>query len=199
MKRETGIIGSGIITAVAASLCCIAPVVSLLAGVGGIASTFSWLEPLRPYLIGLSVIMLGFAWYQKQWATKKDDCGCETATSPKFLQTKTFLVLVTLFAALMIAFPYYSKVFYPKNERQTIAGNKSAIGTVELTISGMSCEACEEEIKHEVYALPGIVNAEVYYQKRNAMITFDSSRINVSAIENAVNATGYKITNSKIK
>ena len=31
----------------------------------GIASTFSWIEPAGTYLIGLSIVVLAFAWYQK--------------------------------------------------------------------------------------------------------------------------------------
>ena len=199
MKKESSIIGTGIITAVAASLCCITPVLALLAGTTGIASAFSWIEPFRPYLIGLTIITLGFAWYQKLKPVEKDECGCDTTGQKKFFQTKMFLGLVTVFAALMIAFPYYSKMFYPKYKKQTVLVDKAIICTAEFKIRGMSCAACQEEVKHEVYKLPGVINADVYYAKRNAIITFDSSKINIKAIENAVNATGYKVTESKIK
>jgi len=56
-------IGAGMLAAIAASLCCITPVLAVLVGLGGIASTFSWLDPLRPYLIGFTVIILGYAFY----------------------------------------------------------------------------------------------------------------------------------------
>ena len=49
----------GVLAAVAASLCCIAPVLALLAGTTGVAATFSWLEPFRPYLIGFTILILG--------------------------------------------------------------------------------------------------------------------------------------------
>jgi len=45
MEKSNKILGVGIFTAVAASLCCITPVLALLAGTSGIASTFSWIEP----------------------------------------------------------------------------------------------------------------------------------------------------------
>ncbi|MEJ7680346.1 MAG: hypothetical protein WKG06_21325 [Segetibacter sp.] len=41
-----------------ASLCCITPVIALLAGSSSIAANFSWIEPARPYLIGLSIAVL---------------------------------------------------------------------------------------------------------------------------------------------
>jgi mercuric ion transport protein len=65
MKTDKKLIGAGLLTAIAASLCCITPVLALIAGTSGLASTFSWLEPFRPYFIGLTILVLGFAWYQK--------------------------------------------------------------------------------------------------------------------------------------
>ena len=53
MKTDKKLIGAGLLTAFAASLCCITPVLALVAGTSGLASSFSWLEPARPYFIGL--------------------------------------------------------------------------------------------------------------------------------------------------
>ena len=110
MKRENKLIGAGLLAAITASLCCITPVLALIAGTSGIASTFSWLEPFRPYLIGLTILVLGFAWYQKLKPQKEIDCECETDEKPKFIQSKKFLGIVTVFAIIMLAFPYYSSI-----------------------------------------------------------------------------------------
>ncbi len=47
---------AGLLTAIAASLCCITPTLALLGGATGLVSSFSWIEPFRPYLIGLTVL-----------------------------------------------------------------------------------------------------------------------------------------------
>ena len=57
------LIGTSIITALTASICCVMPVLAIFAGTAGLASTFSWLAPFRPYLIGIAVIAIGYAWY----------------------------------------------------------------------------------------------------------------------------------------
>src|SRR5258705_6662273 len=168
--------GTGAFTAIAASLCCIAPVLTLIAGSGSIASSFSWIEPARPYLIGITIVVLGFAWYQKLRLQATDDCGCAVDEKPKFLQSKTFLLIVTLFAALIISFPAYAKIFFPKNEKTAIVVEKSNIQIAELNIKGMSCEACEAEVNHEVNKLPGIIQSTVSYEKRNAIVKFDVSK-----------------------
>lgn len=197
MNNENKFIGAGLLTAISASLCCITPVLALIAGTSGIASTFSWLEPFRPYLIGLTVLVLGFAWYQKLKPRKEIDCECDTDEKPKFIQSKTFLGIVTAFAIVMLAFPYYSGIFYPNTEKQIIVVNKSDIKTTEFTISGMTCASCEEHVNHEVNKLIGIVNSKASYENGNAIIEFDRTKSNETEIEKAINSTGYKVTDKK--
>jgi len=96
MKTDKKLIGAGLLTAIAASLCCITPVLALVAGTSGLASTFSWLEPFRPYFIGLTILVLGFAWYQKLKPQEQIDCNCKTEEKPKFIQKKTFLGIVPM-------------------------------------------------------------------------------------------------------
>jgi hypothetical protein len=48
-------------------------VIALLVGSSSIAANFSWIEPARPYLLGLSIAVLAFAWYLKLKPTKTND------------------------------------------------------------------------------------------------------------------------------
>ena len=197
MKTNNKLIGAGLLTAIAASLCCVTPVLALIAGTSGLVSTFSRLEPFRPYIIGLTILVLGFAWYQKLKPKKQIDCNCETEEKPKFIQSKTFLGIVTSFAIVMLAFPYYSSIFYTKTEKQIIIVDKSNIEKVEFTISGMTCASCEEHINHEVNKLIGIVNLKASYENGNTIVEFDNSKTNISEIEKAINSTGYSVTAKK--
>ncbi|MGV8944951.1 MAG: mercuric transport protein MerTP [Lutibacter sp.] len=203
MKSDNRLIGAGLLTAITASLCCITPVLALIAGTSGIASTFSWIESFRPYLIGLTLLVLGFVWYQKlipigAIGTQKEiDCECETNEKSKFLQTKTFLGIVTVFAIIMLTFPYYSGIFYPKTEKQIMIVDKSDISTTEFKISGMTCASCEEHVNHEVNKLNGIVNSKASYENGNAVIEFDKTKTNENEIEKTINSSGYKVTDKK--
>ncbi|MFD0863971.1 mercuric transport protein MerTP [Sungkyunkwania multivorans] len=188
---------TGIISAIAASICCITPVLAVIAGTSGIASTFSWIEPFRPYLIGLTILVLCFAWYQKLKSKNEIDCECHINEKPKFIQSKTFLGIVTVFAIVMLAFPYYSGIFYPNTEKQIILVDKSDIKTTEFKISGMTCTGCEEHVNHEVNKLNGIVNSKTSYEKGNAIIEFDKTKTNETEIEKAINSTGYKVTDKE--
>jgi len=197
MKSENKLIGTGLLTAITASLCCITPVLALIAGTSGIASAFSWIEPFRPYLIVLTVLVLGFAWYQKLKPRKEIDCECETDEKPKFMQSKIFLGSVTVFAFIMLAFPYYSEIFYSNTAKQIIVVEKLDIRTTEFKITGMTCESCEEHVNHEVNKLNGIVNSKASYENGNAIIEFDRTKTNQTEIEKAINSTGYKVTDKK--
>lgn len=187
------------LAAIAASLCCITPVLALLAGTSGLASTFSWMEPARPYLIGLTVAVLGFAWYQKLKPQKAAiDCDCEEDGKTPFMQTKAFLGIVTVFAGLMLAFPHYSKIFYPDNSKQVIMVGQSDVQEAIFDISGMTCTSCEEHVKHAVNELHGIVNTTANFEKGTAQVKFDKTKTSTDAIKAAIDETGYKVTDLKM-
>jgi mercuric ion transport protein len=197
LKSSDTLSGAGILSAIAASLCCIAPVIALLAGSSSIAANFAWIEPARPYLIGLSIAVLAFAWYVKLKPSKNTnmDCNCDTAKKSSFLQSKTFLSIVTLFAILMMTFPLYAKVFYPKPKVQaaTVAAvdNKQQ---VNFTIQGMTCEGCEEYVNNELSKVNGVIAYKTSYASKNSLVTFDKSKVDVKAIEAAISKTRYKVT-----
>ena len=197
MKSENKLAELGLLTAISASLCCITPVLGLLAGTSGLASTFSWLDPSRPYLIGLTVLVLGFAWYQKLKPQKQIDCNCGTTEKTPFIKTKKFLGIVTAFAGLMLAFPTYAHVFFPKTENQTIITDQSKIQTAEFKINGMTCAGCEEHVNHEVNKLTGIIQTTVSYENGNAIVEFDQTQTAIDELEKAISKTGYSVTEKR--
>lgn len=201
MEKSKKLIGAGVLTAIASSLCCITPVLALISGTSGVASTFSWMEPFRPYLIGVTVLVLAFAWYQKLKPRTKEEiaCGCEEEEKMPFMQTKLFLALVTVFAIVMTAFPYYSSVFYGDNKKLVIVDAKSKIKKMTVGIKGMTCTSCEEHIDHAVNELNGILNVHSSYKDGTSEIEFDNSKTTVDEIEKAINKTGYEVVNTKIK
>mgnify|MGYP000618267991 CR=1 FL=1 len=197
MKSENKLAGLGLLTAISASLCCITPVLALLSGTSGLASTFTWLDPLRPYFIGLTVLVLGFAWYQKLKPQKQIDCNCDMAEKTSFIQTKKFLGIVTVFTGLMLAFPMYAQVFFPDKNGKTVIANDTDIKTTEFKIDGMTCTGCEEHVNHELNKLTGIINTIVSYEGGNAIVKFDHSQTDNEEIEKAITKTGYSVTVKK--
>jgi copper chaperone CopZ len=194
--KSNSLLGAGIFTAIAASLCCITPVLALISGVSGAASAFSWMEPFRPYLLGITILVLAFAWYQKLKPRKTEEiqCDCEEDHKKPFMQTKMFLGIVTVVAFIMMAFPYYGHIFYPDNKKEVVIVNQSNIQTINFDVKGMTCASCEEHVKHAVNELPGIVSVSANSKEGNAIVKFDNSKTNKEAIIKSIDATGYKIS-----
>lgn len=206
-KKNNRLVGAGVLSAVAASLCCITPVLALISGASGMASTFSWMEPARPYLIGITIFVLGFAWYQKlkprtaeeiKCACEEDDLPAGKAGKKPFMQTKTFLGIVTVFAALMLTFPNYAHIFYPSNDKkEVIIVNASDIQTVTFNVKGMTCNGCASHVENDVNKLPGIVSVDAIYEEATAKVEFDQTKVSLNQIEEAINGTGYKVVGKK--
>ena len=200
-KLSSKSVGAGLLTAIVASLCCITPVLSLLAGVSGIAASFSWMEPFRPYLIALTIGVLGFAWYQKlkPLTAEQIECACPGGgedDKPSFWQSKLLLGLVTVFAIVILSFPVYSHIFYPDTQ---ISQAETFLEPIkyEFEITGMTCAGCEVHVKHEITKLPGISTLEVSHENGNAIVAFDNTRTNIDSIAAAINLTGYKVKSQK--
>ena len=102
--------------------------------------------------------------------------------------------IVTPFAIIMLVFPYYSGIFYPDNKKEVVIVNQPDIQTVNFNVERMTCAGCEESIKHAVNEMDGIINVTSSYEKGSTVVEFDKSKTSKVAIEEAINSTGYKVT-----
>lgn len=195
--KSNSLLGLGLLTAISASICCITPILALLAGTSGFATTFSWIEPFRPYFMWFTILVLSYAWYQQLKPKKELDCDCETDEKPTFIKSKLFLGLVTIFSIIMLVFPHYSSVFYPENKKNVIVSNEAYIQKINVDIEGMTCSSCEEHINYTVNELNGVLDIKTSYNNSNTTIEFDKSKTSIEEIEKAINSTGYKVIKTK--
>jgi len=197
-SKENKWLGVGIFAAVAASLCCIAPVLAILGGIGGIASTFSWLEPLRPYLMGVSAIALGAAFYQAYKPKKEIECDCESDVKPKFINSKKFLWIVLVVSVVLFSFPYYSGVFFPNVETAVTKTNKANIVEAKINIEGMTCTSCEHSIDYSLKTTDGVLDATSSYKTGIAKVKYDKTKVSPEQLKKAIeDKAGYKVKDIK--
>ncbi|MCA6438421.1 MAG: mercuric transport protein MerTP [Chitinophagaceae bacterium] len=198
-KKNSKSLIAGILTSAAASLCCITPIIAILGGASGLASSFSWIESFRPYLIGVTLWIFGSAWYQKMKMQKHEDCKCETDKTNSFLDSKTFLSILTILAALLITFPYYSKALYLKGEKpQCVVISRINIIQAEFKINGMTCESCTEHVNSELAKVKGVVQYKTSYERGNSIVKFDNSKTSVDSIVKSINKIGYKVISQTV-
>lgn len=192
-------IGAGLLAAIAASLCCITPVLAVLGGLGGIASSFSFFEPLRPYLIGLTVLVLGFAFYKAYKPKNKEDieCACDEDEKKSFLNSKAFLWVVTGVSILMFSFPSYSHIFFPEAKKVVVV-NESNITEANLQIEGMTCTGCEESVDYAIITENGVVSVTSSYKTGIAKVKYDKTKVKPEQLKKAVEEkVGYSVKSYK--
>jgi len=63
--------------------------------------------------------------------------------------------------------------------------------TVVLAVPGMSCAACPITVRKALTQVDGVVRAEVDYDKRQAMVTFDDARTSIDHLTRATAEAGY--------
>lgn len=104
-KRSALLNVSTMLAAISASLCCTLPIVVAVLGVGS-ATLAATLAPLTPWFTGLTILLLGFAFYR---AYRPEKCepgqACEIPASRR--RQRIILWIVAMVALLLVIFPYY--------------------------------------------------------------------------------------------
>ncbi len=188
----------GSAAAFGSSLCCIPPLLALFAGGSGLMANLSWLSPLRPYLIGFTVLVIGWAWVRAYRKPIADDCLCETPVHKKHGPSKV-LILASAFAALAITFPFYADVFVTNmptaqadpSLTQTIGGN---IKQLDLQVQGITCDACANHIQQETTNMNGVLSTKASYPESTVTITYDSNTIEPTQIITTIERIGYTVS-----
>lgn len=101
------------LTAVGASLCCVAPLVLVSLGLGGAwLSSLTQLEPLRPMFVVITLGLLALAWRKlyRQPSLCEADKPCADAAVLR--RQRLFFWLAAALLLLLLAFPWYASLFY---------------------------------------------------------------------------------------
>jgi mercuric ion transport protein len=105
----------GILGALAASSCCVLPLVLVSVGITGPwMANLTVLAPYSPIFIGLTLLMLGLGYYFAYRRPKLDACATDGACGDTASRraTKVMLWIGTGLIALGIGFPYAAPLFY---------------------------------------------------------------------------------------
>lgn len=114
-KTGRGALIGGVVAAIAASLCCVGPLVLVMLGVGGAwAGNLAVLEPFRPYFLGAALIALFFAWKKIYCAPAAAACtpGSLCALPQTNRVYKALFWIVAALIAAAFVFPYLAPLFY---------------------------------------------------------------------------------------
>tara|TARA_R110001592_G_scaffold45430_2_gene145168 strand:- start:7309 stop:8055 length:747 start_codon:yes stop_codon:yes gene_type:complete len=171
-------IGAALLSAVSLKLCCWGPLLLTgIAGVSGSSVYFSWLIVLKPYLLTIAFLSLGFAFYQVYKPKKEESCcsgNCKTEKK-SFFKSKLYVWIVAAFVISMTLISYFPQFFYRIGEKEIIIIDNSSIESVKLNIEGMTCTGCEENINHSLNQLDGLVAVKTRFSKNYFIIIFQKT------------------------
>lgn len=70
----------------------------------------------------------------------------------------------------------------------------AASQTVTLSVPGMTCAACPFTVKKALNKVEGVTKADVNFDEREAIVTFDDTKTNLDALAKATENAGYPST-----
>lgn len=62
-----------------------------------------------------------------------------------------------------------------------------------LEIEGMSCEHCKARVEKALSELDGVSNVEVSLEDATATVQFDTSKVSLDQLADAVSEAGYEV------
>jgi len=71
--------------------------------------------------------------------------------------------------------------------------NVAAIKTIQLHVTGMTCEGCEKTVETTLAKLDGVTTSEASHVNEMATITYDTTLLDVNALSQAIEGVGYTV------
>ncbi len=197
--KRNWMLGASVAAAIVASLCCILPILTAVTGLGVLAAGAKF-EHLRPYFLGATGLLLvgGFLLAFRDY---KKACkpGSVCATKPMSRWNFVALGAVAALVVGLAAFPYYSgavaRVFVGKSLASNTVGAAS-LTTITFRIPDMDCPACAVSLAATFQKLPGVTDAKLDVNSRQAVVTYDPSLQNVAALEKVISDAGFHVASS---
>ncbi|MCC6668387.1 MAG: cation transporter [Polyangiaceae bacterium] len=179
------------LAALAASSCCIGPLVLAALGIGG-AGALAALLAYRPYILVATAALLGFGFYltyRRPRAVQGDTCGCERPGTGR--AGKVGLWVATLLVALFATAPtIIACVSDARSKPVAAAGVRTE--TAVISVHGADCEACASNIKTALSEVGGFHDLELDLASQTVRVTYEPAPGRVDAYVAALNDIGYE-------
>ncbi|HLH38449.1 MAG TPA: cation transporter [Bryobacteraceae bacterium] len=192
--RRSLLMVSAVAAAIAASLCCILPILAAITGLGAIAAGAAF-EKWRPYLLGVTGLLLA-AGLIFAWRDRKRSCapGSLCAAKPISRWNWITLGLAAVLAVGLAAFPYYSGAVArmalgaPSPARSAGAGH---VSQAAFQIPDLDCPACAVSLSSALRKLPGVLDVSSDVDAHRAVVTYDPTALNARALEDVIAGAGF--------
>jgi mercuric ion transport protein len=184
-------LGGAVVAALAASSCCIGPLVLAALGIGG-AGALAVLGTYRPYVLGLTAVLLAggfYLTYRRPRAAEGDACGCERPHRAAGRAGKIGLWLATAMVALFALSPQLIACVAGKSEARAASG---PVMRATLRVEGMDCEACSVNIQGALTQAGGFRALKVDLASQTISVQYEPAAGRLDAYLAAIDELGYE-------
>lgn len=183
---------SAIAAAVAASICCVGPLVLLALGIGGAwVGNLKVLEPYRPFFMLVALGFLAFGFYRVYRKPKPEECKegsyCAAPHSGRINKAALWLALVLILG--LFAYPYVAGRI--ASRAPTPSQSLGPTEQIVLDVEGMTCAGCVATVTTSLKKLDGVTDVRVTLEPPQAVVRFDPSRLSLVNLTNATARAGY--------
>lgn len=187
------VLTGGVFAGLAASLCCIGPLLSLGLGLGSFAAA-AWFAQWRPVLLAVTFLLLGLAWWLT-YRRPKTDCADGACARPPGKVARISLWLGTLVALGSAIYPSLPAANHQINAAAVTVGDAK----LSVQIPSMDCPPCAAGIEASLSRAPGVKQAAVNYDTKAAILVYDPSVTNRDKLLALIDASGFPAERSTLK
>lgn len=191
----------GLLAAVAASSCCILPLI-LGAASAGTLGLGAALAPYRPYLVGLTLLLLagGFYFtYRPQQSGCKTECDTTQKTARAKRFNKTLLWVVAVFTVGALAYPNLAAYAVSRAESKApMVAESLPSQEVAFTVGNLTCAECTLSIAKALKNAPGVYEASIDFASKRAVVRYDAKRVGVTKLRSVIEQSGFSVTGSDL-
>lgn len=185
-------IGGALLAALAASSCCLGPLVLAALGVGG-AGASAAVSAYRPYLLAGTAVLLGAGFYftyRKPRVAPGDACGCERPRASRAARIGLWVAaaIVLLVAA---APPLLARWAESRRPAASVATDAN-LAKVRIGVQGIDCEACAAPLRTALAKVGGFRDLELDIPKQAIRVTYEPAPGRLAAYVTAINDLGYE-------
>ncbi len=185
-------IGGAVVAAIAASSCCIGPIILVALGIGGAGAVAS-LAAYRPYLLAMTAALLAVGFYLTYRAprlAKADACGCDRPKTNRVGRAGLWIATVVVVA--FGAAPQVMAYLADAGTKPIVSAGGEGIAQAVLVVRGIDCEACAAPIRKKLAQVGGFLDVRLDVSAQTITVTYEAALGRLNAYVAALNELGYE-------